>query len=31
MRTPLDVVIATDFFTAEAWTLGGLVTYEVSC
>ena len=22
-----DVLVATDFFTAEVWTLGGLVTY----
>jgi putative transposase len=25
----LDVLVATDFFTAEVWTLGGLVTYDV--
>jgi putative transposase len=25
----LDVLVATDFFTAEVWTLGGLVTYYV--
>src|SRR5467141_3838355 len=29
MRTHLDVLVATDFFTAEVWTLGGLVTYYV--
>src|SRR5438067_289185 len=29
IRTPLDVLVATDFFTAEVWTLGGLVTYYV--
>jgi putative transposase len=29
IRTHLDVLIATDFFTAEVWTLGGLVTYYV--
>jgi hypothetical protein len=27
IRTHLDVLVATDFFTAEVWTLGGLVTY----
>jgi putative transposase len=26
IRTHLDVLVATDFFTAEVWTLGGLVT-----
>ena len=25
----MDVLVATDFFTAEVWTLGGLVTYYV--
>ena len=25
----LEVLFATDFFTAEVWTLGGLVTYYV--
>jgi putative transposase len=25
----MDVLVATDFFTAEVWTLGGLVTYSV--
>ena len=29
IRTHLDVLVATDFFTAEVWTLGGLVTYSV--
>jgi len=29
IRTHLDVLVATDFFTAEVWTLGGLVTYFV--
>jgi transposase InsO family protein len=27
IRTHLDVLVATDFFTTEVWTLGGLVTY----
>jgi putative transposase len=26
---PDDVLVATDFFTAEVWTLGGVVTYYV--
>jgi transposase InsO family protein len=26
IRAHLDVLVATDFFTAEVWTLGGLVT-----
>ena len=25
----MDVLAATDFFTAEVWTQGGLVTYDV--
>ena len=25
----MDVLVATDFFTTEVWTLGGLVTYYV--
>jgi len=25
----MDMLVATDFFTAEVWTLGGLVTYDV--
>jgi transposase InsO family protein len=25
----MEVLVATDFFTAEVWTLGGLVTYYV--
>jgi transposase InsO family protein len=29
IRTHLDLLVATDFFTAEVWTLGGLVTYDV--
>jgi putative transposase len=29
IRTHLDVLVATDFFTAEVWTLGGPVTYYV--
>ena len=29
IRTHLDVLVATDFFTAEVWTLSGLVTYYV--
>src|SRR2546421_3727790 len=29
IRTHLDVLVATDFFTAEVWTLGGLVPYYV--
>jgi putative transposase len=29
MRTPLEVLVATDFFTAEVWTLSGLVMYDV--
>ena len=29
IRTHLDVLVATDFFTAKVWTLGGLVTYYV--
>ena len=29
VRTHMDVLVATDFFTAEVWTLGGLVTYDV--
>jgi hypothetical protein len=29
IRTHLDVLGATDFFTAEVWTLGGLVTYYI--
>src|SRR5262249_16550578 len=28
IRTHLDVLVATDFFSAEVWTLGGLVTYR---
>jgi putative transposase len=29
IRTHMDVLVATDFFTAEVWTLGGLVTCYV--
>jgi transposase InsO family protein len=29
IRTHMDGLVATDFFTAEVWTLGGLVTYYV--
>ena len=29
IRTPMDVLVATDFFTAEVWTTAGLVTYSV--
>jgi transposase InsO family protein len=29
IRTRMDVLVATDFFTAEVWTLGGLVTCYV--
>src|SRR5207249_6602228 len=29
IRTHMDVLVATDFFTADVWTLGGLVTYYV--
>jgi transposase InsO family protein len=29
IRTHMDVLVATDFFTAEVWTWGGLVTYSV--
>jgi putative transposase len=29
IRMHLDVLVATDFFTAEIWTLSGLVTYYV--
>ena len=29
IRTHIDMLVATDFFTAEVWTLGGLVTYYV--
>ena len=29
IRTHLDVLVATDFFTAEVWILGGLGTYSV--
>ena len=29
IRTHMDVLVATDFFTAAVWTLAGLVTYSV--
>jgi hypothetical protein len=29
IRTPMDVLVATDFFTTEVWTWCGLVTYDV--
>jgi putative transposase len=29
IRMHLDVLVATDFFTAEVWSWGGLVTYDV--
>jgi len=29
IHTHMEVLVATDFFTAEVWTLGGLVTYDV--
>jgi len=29
IRTHMEVLVATNFFTAEVWTLGGLVTYYV--
>jgi putative transposase len=29
IRTHLEMLVATDFFTAEVWTLGGLVAYYV--
>jgi putative transposase len=29
IRTHMDVLWATDFFTTEVWTLGGLVTYDI--
>jgi putative transposase len=29
IRTHMDVLVATDFCTAEVWTLGGLLTYYV--
>jgi putative transposase len=29
IRTHLDVLVATDFFTAEVWTLGELEMYDV--
>ena len=29
IRTHMDVLVATDFFTAEVWTTAGMVTYYV--
>jgi putative transposase len=29
IRIHMDVLVATDFFTTEVWTLGGFVTYDV--
>jgi len=29
IRTYMDVLVATDFFTTAVWTLGGLVTYYI--
>ena len=29
IRAHIDVLVATDFFTAEVWTTCGLVTYYV--
>src|ERR671931_1560400 len=29
IRTHMDMLVATDFFTAEVWTKTGLVTYYV--
>jgi putative transposase len=29
IRTHMDVLVATDFFTAEVWTMTGLITYYV--
>ena len=29
IRARIDILVATDFFTAEVWALGGLVTYYV--
>ena len=29
IRTHMDVLVATDFFTAEVWTMAGLGTYYV--
>src|SRR3989454_1563939 len=29
IRTHMDVLVATDFLTAEVWTPGGLATYDV--
>src|SRR4029453_15505985 len=29
IRSHMDVLVATDFFTTEVWTLGGLVTFYI--
>ena len=29
IRTHMDVLVATDFLTAEVWTTAGLITYDV--
>ena len=29
IRIHMDMLVATDFFTAEVWPLGGLVTYYI--
>ena len=29
IRTHMDLLVATDFFTAEVWSWGGLITYYV--
>jgi putative transposase len=29
IRTHMDMLVATDFFTTDVWTLGGLVTYYI--
>jgi homeodomain-containing protein len=31
IRAHMDVLVATDFFTTDVWTLAGLVTYYVLC
>jgi len=31
IRTHMDVLVATDFFTTEVWTWCGLVTYYILC
>ena len=29
LRAHMDMLVATDFFTTEVWTICGLVTYDV--